>query len=215
MTYDRAGAAFAATLPARRANGHPALFGSSRMDAYCPNCGRRWSTNRVSGRAVSALLRRRRGARQNPTAVQHGDHAHAGKPEVADRRIRRLIQVGQLDGADQIREAEKLLKPEIATDKTKAEGKLPRAVVLRLNPEKRPDPAHVRCGREYFSSPERIQELRYLNKAATFILVIDPLSVEAFWDRLLPSQQSTLTLMRSTILELLTSTHTRNWRAWA
>ena len=50
---------------------------------------------------------------------------------------------------------------------------------------------------EFFYTPERTQELRYFGKAQTFVLVIDPLSVEAFWDRLLPDQQAELKAVRS------------------
>ena len=37
---------------------------------------------------------------------------------------------------------------------------------------------------ERFYNTDRTEELRYLNKAQTFILVIDPLSVESFWQQL-------------------------------
>ena len=50
---------------------------------------------------------------------------------------------------------------------------------------------------ELFYSTERTQELGFLGKARTFILVIDPLSVAAFWDRLLPEQQAELEAARS------------------
>ena len=45
---------------------------------------------------------------------------------------------------------------------------------------------------ERFYHSDRTQELRYLGKARTFILVIDPLSVEAFWARLPAGRQAEL-----------------------
>ncbi len=84
-----------------------------------------------------------------------------------------------------------------STDKTPA-GLLPRAYVIRLTSQNGTQILHMfDAACEYFSSPERTQELQYLNKAETFILIVDPLSVEAFWDRLLPGQQSALGPARS------------------
>ena len=50
---------------------------------------------------------------------------------------------------------------------------------------------------EFFYTSDRTQELGYLGQARTFVLVIDPLSVDAFWDRLLPEQQAELKAVRS------------------
>ena len=97
---------------------------------------------------------------------------------------------GKLDNASQ------WLKPGHATDKTPPE--LPRAYVIRLSAGRDAWLLHMfDAAGEFFYTPERTQELRYLNKANTFILVIDPLSVEAFWDRLLPDRQAELKAVRS------------------
>ena len=50
---------------------------------------------------------------------------------------------------------------------------------------------------ERFYNTDRTQELRYLNKARTFILVIDPLSVESFWQQLPAATQQQLGSVRS------------------
>jgi hypothetical protein len=51
---------------------------------------------------------------------------------------------------------------------------------------------------ERFYHSDRTQELVYLGQARTFILVIDPLSVEAFWARLPPGRRAELGPARST-----------------
>lgn len=95
-----------------------------------------------------------------------------------------------------LKNASKWLSPGNATDKTPLE--LPRAYIVRLATSHDAWLLHMfDAAGEFFYTPERTQELRYFNKAKTFILVIDPLSVEAFWDRLLPDQQAELKAVRS------------------
>jgi hypothetical protein len=98
--------------------------------------------------------------------------------------------VGKLENAS------KWLSPGNATDKTPLE--LPRAYVVRLTTHHDAWLLHLfDAAGEFFYTPERTQELRYFSQARTFILVIDPLSVESFWDRLLPDQQAELKAVRS------------------
>jgi hypothetical protein len=98
--------------------------------------------------------------------------------------------VGKLENAS------KWLSPGNATDKTPPE--LPRAYVVRLTTNHDAWLLHLfDAAGEFFYTPERTQELRYFSQARTFILVIDPLSVESFWDRLLPDQQAELKAVRS------------------
>ena len=75
---------------------------------------------------------------------------------------------------------------------------LPRAYVLRLRVGR-----HHRilqlldAAGELFYDSQRSADLIYLGAAKTFILVIDPLSIDAFWDRLPSAQRERLAAHRS------------------
>jgi hypothetical protein len=75
---------------------------------------------------------------------------------------------------------------------------LPRAHVIRLilKKETRILQLYDAAG-ELFYRTERTEELTYFSKARTFILVIDPLSVDAFWQQLPASSRAELSTMRS------------------
>jgi hypothetical protein len=74
----------------------------------------------------------------------------------------------------------------------------PRANVIRLVLRKNTRILHLfDAAGELFYQSGRTQSLRYLGQARTFILVIDPLSVEASWKRLPADRQAELATMRS------------------
>ena len=75
--------------------------------------------------------------------------------------------------------------------------KLPRAHVIRLTSGKDTRILHVRRRGWPIYHSERTQELLYLGKARTLILVIDPLSVDSFWARLPAERQAELAPTRS------------------
>jgi hypothetical protein len=52
---------------------------------------------------------------------------------------------------------------------------------------------------EYFQSGERVRELFYLQAPATFVFVIDPLSMPKLWDSLDADRQQKLTLIRARV----------------
>jgi Double-GTPase 2 len=172
------------------------LFGSSRMNAYCPyeNCGE--------------PLEYRPG-KWPETVLPFFGAVGAGKTRLLFSMARQLTtgcqetctaEFGDSSTADQLRDASKLLSPKTLIRATPP-AQLPRAYIIRLTSGDSTQILHMfDAAGEYFYSPERTQELQYLSKADTFVLVIDPLSVEAFWDRLLPDQQSTLEQTRSTAL---------------
>jgi hypothetical protein len=75
---------------------------------------------------------------------------------------------------------------------------LPRAHVIRLTLNKgtRILQLYDAAGERFYNT-DRTQELRYLSKARTFVLVIDPLSVESFWLQLPADTQEQLGPVRS------------------
>jgi uncharacterized membrane protein YgcG len=75
---------------------------------------------------------------------------------------------------------------------------LPRAHVIRVVSGKDTRILHMfdAAGERFYHS-ERTQELLYLGKAQTLILVIDPLSVDSFWARLPAERRAELAPVRS------------------
>ncbi len=168
------------------------LFGSSRMKAFCPYCGH--SLEHRPGQAPEIVLPFFGAAGAGKTRLllsmvvqlqmwnQHGRLA----AEFGDSATTR-----ELSGAGQI------LRSQMATAKTAVQH--PRAHIIRLTPANGTRILHMfDAAGELFYSTERTQELGYLSKARTFILVVDPLSVPAFWDRLPTGRQAALDDVRST-----------------
>ena len=168
------------------------LTGSARMDAYCPHCGT--SLEHRPGQAPEIVLPFFGATGAGKTRLLFSlvtqlrlwsEEAGAFTADLAD-----TATAGKLDNAS------KWLSPGSATDKTPPE--LPRASIIRLASGRDAWLLHMfDAAGEFFYTPERTQELRYLDKAQTFILVIDPLSVEACWDRLPPDKQAELGEVRS------------------
>jgi hypothetical protein len=76
---------------------------------------------------------------------------------------------------------------------------LPRANVIRLSVNKSTRILQLYdAAGERFYEAARTEELRYLNQARTFVLVIDPLSVESFWQQLAEDVKRELGPQRST-----------------
>ena len=184
------------------------LFGSAGMNAYCPRCNH--SLEHRPGHAPELVLPffgaagagktrllfsmvtqlKQWSQKQQPEAERHG------KRRRERRRERFAVRFGDSATIRKLENADQLLSPDIDTDKTRTE--LPRAYVIRLVSRRRTRILQMfDAAGELFYTSERTQELGYLDKARTFILVIDPLSVEAFWDRLLPDQQAELKAVRS------------------
>jgi hypothetical protein len=168
------------------------LFGSSRMAAFCPHCGH--PLEHRPGEAPEIVL---------PFFGATG----AGKTRLLFSIVTQLqvwTRQGQLTAefADSVttREldaAEHILRSGGATAKTPVQ--LPRAHVIRVSSRKGTRILHMfdAAGERFYHS-DRTQELVYLGQARTFILVIDPLSVEAFWARLPPGRRAALGPARST-----------------
>jgi hypothetical protein len=159
------------------------LFGSSGMKAFCPHCGRWLEHN--PGKAQEIVL---------PFFGAVG----AGKTRLLFSLVAQLqlwaqdpqrlaVEFADTATARKLEHARELLSPDSVTDKTPVE--LPRAYIIRLTSAKGVRLLHMfDAAGELFDTAERTRELGFLDKARTFILVIDPLSVEAFRNRLPPEQ---------------------------
>ena len=169
------------------------LFGSSRMAAFCPHPGCERSLEHRPGEAPEIVL---------PFFGATG----AGKTRLLFSMVTQLrmwTEQGQLTAefgdsstARELDIADHVMRSGSSTVGTSVE--LPRAHVIRLILKKgtRILQLYDAAGERFYNT-DRTQELRYLNKARTFILVIDPLSVEAFWQQLPASTQAELSSVRS------------------
>jgi hypothetical protein len=169
------------------------LLGSSRMAAFCPHPGCEKSLEHRPGEAPEIVL---------PFFGSTG----AGKTRLLFSmvaQLQRWADEGQLKAefADSVTTralsvAERLLNSGSSTTGTSVE--LPRANVIRLIVKKgiRILQMYDAAGERFYNT-DRTQELRYLSKAQTFILVIDPLSVESFWQQLPADRQAELSKERS------------------
>jgi Double-GTPase 2 len=169
------------------------LLGSSRMAAFCPHPGCARSLEHRPGEAPEIVL---------PFFGATG----AGKTRLLFSMVTQLqewtergqlkAEFGDSSTARELDIASTLVRSGGSTIGTSVE--LPRAHIIRLTVKKGTRILQLfDAAGERFYNTDRTQELRYLNKAQTFILVIDPLSVEAFWQQLPASTQAELSSLRS------------------
>lgn len=170
------------------------LFGSYRMAAFCPHPGCERSLEHRPGESPEIVL---------PFFGATG----AGKTRLLFSMVTQLqtwTEKGQLKAefgdsstARELDIASTVMRSGNSTIATSVE--LPRAHVIRLTVKRGTRILQLfDAAGERFYNTDRTQELRYLNKARTFLLVIDPLSVEGFWQQLPASSQAELSAVRST-----------------
>jgi hypothetical protein len=170
------------------------LLGSSRMTAFCPHedCG--GSLEYRPGEAPEIVL---------PFFGATG----AGKTRLLFSMVTQLqlwteegklkAEFGDSVTSTELEDASDVLRSGRATTITSVQD--PRANVIRLVSRKNTCILHMfDAAGELFYHSDRTQPLRYLGQARTFILVIDPLSVGAFWQRLPAGRQAELAALRST-----------------
>ncbi|MDX6344477.1 MAG: hypothetical protein QOH87_4615 [Trebonia sp.] len=167
------------------------LFGSSGMSAFCPHCGQ--SLEHRPGKAPEIVLPLFGAVGAGKTRLlfsmvtqlqlwSQGPSRGAGR-QAGQPGLRLTVEFGDAATTRKLEHASELLSPESVTDKTPPE--LPRAYIIRLITGRGSWILHMfdAAGELWYAS-EQTQKLRFLDKARTFILVIDPLSIEAFRDRL-------------------------------
>ena len=168
------------------------LFGSSRMDAFCPDHGHPLEYRPGEAPEIVLPFFGATGAGKTRllysmvTQLRAWEREGGPKAEFADS-----VTIRELNAAEGI------LRSGTSTSLTPVQ--LPRAHVIRLTTGKDTRILHLfdAAGERFYRS-ERTQELGYLGKARTFILVIDPLSVDSLWARLPPARQAELEPVRST-----------------
>jgi hypothetical protein len=169
------------------------LFGSARMTAFCPHPGCGHPLEHQPGQVPETVL---------PFFGATG----AGKTRLLFSMVTQLrgwadagqltAEFGDSDTTRELKMADHVLRTGSPTAITSVQ--LPRAYVIRLTSGKSTRILHLfDAAGELFYDSARTKELIYLGEARTFILVIDPLSVDAFWQRLPAARQAELDAMRS------------------
>jgi hypothetical protein len=157
------------------------LFGSAGMNAFCPRCGA--SLEHQPGKAPETVLPLFGAVGAGKTRLLFALVTQLQLWSQGKQEPRFTVEFADAATTSKLEHAGELLSPESVTAKTPVE--LPRAYLIRLVTGSSTrvlqmfDPAG-----ELYYTDEQIERLRFLNQAHTFILVIDPLAVPAFWDRL-------------------------------
>lgn len=107
------------------------------------------------------------------------------------------VETGDAFTASRIRDLDSALDEDYPVPATPA-AELPKAYVLRLRIGRyRRIVQLIDAAGELFYSSQRSADLLYLGTASTFVLVIDPLSINDFWDRLPSAERDRLAADRS------------------
>lgn len=171
------------------------LFGSSRMTAVCPGCHQ--SFEHRPGEAPEIVLPFFGAAGAGKTRLLCGI--------VTQFRIWNRAELLKADFGDSVTERELKAAEDIVCSKNiltpKTLVRPPRSYLIDLRSARSTRLLQTfDAAGEFFTHPGRTRGLRYLDKARTYILVIDPLSIDPFWHRLPASRQQELNAVRSTLL---------------
>lgn len=170
------------------------LFGSAGMRAFCPRCGQ--FLDHRPGQAPETVLPLFGAVSAGKTRLLLALVTQLRLWSGGQPKPRFAVELADDATAGKLEHASELLSPESVTAKTPAE--LPRAYMVRVITEvgtrvlQMFDPAG-----EFCYADDQIQRLRFLSQARTFILVIDPLSVPAFWERLPAERRAGLAATRT------------------
>jgi hypothetical protein len=184
------------------------LLGSDRLDAYCPYC--RNGMHEGAGAAAEIILPvfgataagKTRLLLTSVAALEELTSQSGGSLQFADKQTRKRIED---------------LKPALALGQNTRATSIaspPRAYSLQVAPTRGAKRfIHLfDAGGETFTSTERVQELRDLEAARSYLFVIDPLSLEGFWNRLSAREQSRLAPLRTVTQPVdLVFYQTTNW----
>ena len=167
------------------------LARSSTFDAYCPHEGCKQPLEHRPGEAQEIVLPFFGAVGAGKTRLMYGivtllQTTPGLQAELADSTT-----------ASTMENVKKFLAPGAAPLKTS--GVLPRGQIVRVSAKgaTRVLQLYDTAGERFYKSQDT-EELGFLTKARTFVLVIDPLSVETFWQSLPSERQEELSRIRST-----------------
>lgn len=166
------------------------LASSDKLDAYCPLEHCKQPLEHRPGEAQEIVLPFFGAADAGKTRLMYGI--------VALLRATRSLDAELADSATaaSLNNVREWLAPGVMTGKTLTG--LPRGQIVRVTSKNAPRLLQFYdTAGERFIAAETTEELRFLTKARTFILVIDPLSVESLWQSLPRERQAELAAIRS------------------
>ncbi len=169
------------------------LFGTARMAAYCPYRGCEGSLAHRPGESPEVVLPLLGAAGAGKTRLLYGMAVQLrawSEEKLLTAEFADDFTSGDLDLAG------RFLRKGRATPKTAVQ--VPRSLIIRLTAGGGTRLLQIfDAAGELFYWTERTRMLGYLDKARTFVLVIDPLSVAAFWDGLPAERRTGLAKERS------------------
>jgi hypothetical protein len=163
------------------------LLGSHRLQAFCPYCDHALVDSTGTAPEIIAPLLGATGA---------------GKTRLMLALVMALEQLATVEFASpdtrtRLEELRPALREGLSTRATPTD--LPRAYSLYVNPGQggRRLVHLFDVAGERLNRPEDVHELRYLGHARAFLFVLDPLSLEPFWEQLSEAEQGRLASVRS------------------
>ncbi|GAB3741190.1 TRAFAC clade GTPase domain-containing protein [Nocardiopsis nanhaiensis] len=169
------------------------VLGSADLDALCPHCEQRLEHRPGESRELSLALFGGTGA--GKTRLTHG--FHGALEHAAGAHGGASVELAGAETQHSLSDSQDLLSPGRKVPPTQP-GRQARGLVLRVTAERRTLVLQVYdTAGEWFNRSDRAEELTYLGKTTTFVLVLDPLSVPPVWNTLDPSERSRLSEERS------------------
>ncbi|WP_017606785.1 TRAFAC clade GTPase domain-containing protein [Nocardiopsis alkaliphila] len=169
------------------------LLGSADLATRCPHCDHALEHRPGEDREFVLPLFGATGA--GKTRLSHGLHQVLTHTAGHDRDVH-VESMGE-ETRHRLRDSEAMLRPRHRTAPTPP-GRRARGLTLRVVADRRALSLQVYdTAGEWFNTTGRTEELTYLGKAGTFLLVVDPLAVPAVWNALDVDEQRRLAGDRS------------------
>lgn len=169
------------------------VLGTAELKARCPHCGQGLEHRPGEARELPIALFGGTGA--GKTRLTHGLHAVL-EYAAATRPGVRVELVGE-DSRLRLAGSPRMLSPRYRVRPTPP-GRRTRGLALRVTAEQQLLLVQVYdTAGEWFGRSRRAEELTYLGKTATFVLVVDPLAMPAVWNALDAGEQRRLAAERS------------------
>ncbi|WP_017589328.1 TRAFAC clade GTPase domain-containing protein [Nocardiopsis ganjiahuensis] len=169
------------------------VLGSAELNALCPHCLQGLEHRPGEARELPIALFGGTGA--GKTRLTHGLHAaleHAAASHPGAR-----VELASEDTRHRLGNSALMLSPRQRVPPTRP-GRRARGLVLRVTAGRRALMVQVYdTAGEWFGRLERTEELTYLGKTTTFVLVVDPLAMPPVWDALDAGERRRLAEERS------------------
>lgn len=169
------------------------VLGSAGMSALCPHCDQ--GLEHRPGEARECPIALFGGTGAGKTRLAHGLHASLEYAAVSHPGA--LVELASEDTRHRLENSRLMLSPAQRVPPTQP-GRRARGLALRVTAERRTLMIQVYdTAGEWFGRSERSEELTYLGKTTTFVLVVDPLAMPSVWNALDAGERRRLAEKRS------------------